>query len=553
MENQRLFLVMAALFILFLLWENWIAFEARKHPPPPTVTSAPGPTGQAVPQPPGAPAQDVPSGAAPGAIPAPAALESGQRVKVATDLYEVEIDTIGGDLRQVGLRTYPQSLQNSSPFMLLQDNKADLFIVQSGLGSTTGPAPNHYARFLPEQTEYRLQDGQDSLEVRLNWSEGGIDVVKTYTFHRHSFVIDLNQRVRNTTSQEWRGWQYRQLQRTPPPTPSGSWLSGGIYTYTGGIISTPEKPYEKLPFDKMAEENLDLTVSGGWVAIIQHYFFAALIPAKEQSDTFYSKVIDGNRFVLGLRGPPQSIAANGEGNFATRLYVGPKIQSVLDEIAPNLRLTVDYGILTVIAQPLFWLLKAIHHVLGNWGWAIVILTILIRGAFFKLSETSYRSMARMRNVAPKITALKERYGDDKQRLNQAMMELYKQEKINPLGGCLPIVVQIPVFIALYWMLLESVELRQAPFILWIHDLSEKDPYYVLPIIMGVTMVIQQKLNPPPPDPTQAKIMMMLPILFTFMFLWFPSGLVLYWVVSNTLSIIQQYVITKRMEEAAAKG
>jgi YidC/Oxa1 family membrane protein insertase len=280
--------------------------------------------------------------------------------------------------------------------------------------------------------------------------------------------------------------------------------------------------------------------------MIQHYFLAALVPGEEQTDTFYSKVIDGSRFVLGLLGQPQTIAPGSTGEFSTRLYAGPKLQNVLEKIAPNLRLTVDYGIFTVIAEPLFWLLKVLHRVIGNWGWAIIILTILIKGVFFKLSETSYRSMAKMRNLAPKINSLKERYGDDKQRMNQAMMELYKKEKINPLGGCLPIAVQIPVFIALYWMLLESVELRQAPFMFWIHDLAVKDPYYVLPIIMGLTMVVQQKLNPPPADPTQAKMMMILPLVFTVMFLWFPAGLVLYWTVSNILSITQQYMITKRM-------
>ena len=323
-------------------------------------------------------------------------------------------------------------------------------------------------------------------------------------------------------------------------------MFSGVYTYTGGVISTPEEKYQKVSFDSMAEKNLNLTVKGGWVAMIQHYFLAALAPGPEQTDTFYSKVIDGGRYVLGMLGQPQTIAPGSTGEFSTRLYAGPKLQHVLAEVAPNLQLTVDYGIFTVIAEPLFWLLRMIHKVVGNWGWAIIILTILIKAVFFKLSETSYRSMAQMRTLAPKINSLKERYGDDKQRLNQAMMELYKKEKINPLGGCLPIAVQIPVFIALYWMLLESVELRHAPFMFWIHDLSVKDPYYVLPIIMGITMVAQQKLNPPPADPTQAKLMMILPLVFTVMFLWFPAGLVLYWTVSNILSIAQQYAITKRM-------
>jgi YidC/Oxa1 family membrane protein insertase len=554
MENQRLFLVIALLFVLFLIWEQWMEFQARKHAPPAVATpSAPARQGEGQPESPGPAAQEVPSAAIPAAAPVQPALKSGQRIKVVTDVIAAEIDTLGGDLRQLGLRTYPESLQEKNkPFQLLQDNKANLFIVQSGLGSKDDPAPGHDAYFVPEQTDYSLQDGQDSLDVRLNWSENGIKVTKTYTFHRGKFVIDLNQRVENTTDHEWSGWQYRRLQRTPPPKPS-SGMFGGVYTYTGGVISTPEKPYQKITFDAMVKENLILeNVPDGWVAMIQHYFLAALVPQPEQTDTFYTKVIDGNRYVLGMQGQPQTISPGGTGEFSTTLYAGPKIQSVLEQVAPNLERTVDYGYLTVIAQPLFRLLEVIHKVVGNWGWAIIILTILIKAAFFKLSETSYRSMARMRNLAPKINSLKERFGDDKQRLNQAMMELYKTEKINPLGGCLPIAVQIPVFIALYWMLLESVELRQAPFMLWIQDLAVKDPYYVLPIIMGITMVIQQKLNPPPPDPTQAKVMMVLPIVFTVMFLWFPAGLVLYWVVSNILSIIQQYAITRRMEAATAK-
>ncbi len=546
MDNQRLFPLLALAFILFLLWENWLQFQAQKHPPPPPVT-APAATvqGQSGAVAPGAPARDVPNLAPTAAAPAPTTLESGQRIRVVTDVYEAEIDTVGGDLRLLGLLTYPESLQQpQQPFELLEDSTAHFFIVQSGLGSSDSPAPNHYARFTSEQTEYRLQDGHNSLEVKLTWSEGGITVTKSYTFQRGSFVIDLKQRVENASAQEWRGWQYRQLQRTSPPSQGG--MFSGVSTYTGGVISTPEVKYQKIPFGAMAKENLNLTAKGGWAAMIQHYFLAALVPGEEQTDTFYSKVIDGSRFVLGMLGQPQTIAPGSTGEFSTRLYAGPKLQNVMETVAPHLQLTVDYGIFTVIAEPLFWLLKLIHNVVGNWGWAIIILTILIKGVFFKLSETSYRSMARMRNLAPKINSLKERYGDDKQRMNQAMMELYKKEKINPLGGCLPIAVQIPVFIALYWMLLESVELRQAPFMFWIHDLAVKDPYYVLPIIMGLTMVVQQKLNPPPADPTQAKMMMILPLVFTVMFLWFPAGLVLYWTVSNILSITQQYVITKRM-------
>jgi YidC/Oxa1 family membrane protein insertase len=550
-ENQRLFLILALVFVLFLIWQAWMQEQAAKKGPVPAPTEA-GRTVQ-----PGLESPqrlDVPEVVVPrDATAAEPAQAGAQRVKVVTDVLEVELATTGGDVRYVGLRTYPKSLeQKDEPFALLQDSRSELFIAQSGLISETGSAPNHYAAFVPERMDYRLQDGQDSLEVPLTWTDGsGLKVVKTYTFHRGSFVIDLRHHVENASGQDWRGSQYRQLQRTPPEKTSGG-LAGGIYTYTGGVISTPEKHYEKVSFDAMAKKDLSIQVKGGWIAMIQHYFLAAWIPEQTMIDNFYSRVVGGNHYILGMVGGQQDAPAGGATTFETQLYVGPKIQDRLEEVAPYLNLTVDYGILTIIAQPLFWLLKMIHKVTGNWGWAIIVLTVLIKAAFFKLSETSYRSMANMRRLAPLLTKLKDQYGDDRQKMNQAMMELYKKEKINPLGGCLPIVVQIPVFIALYWMLLESVELRQAPFLFWIQDLATKDPYYIFPIIMGMTMLVQQKLNPPPPDPIQAKVMMALPLVFTFFFLWFPAGLVLYWTVNNLLSIAQQYLITKRVEEAAAR-
>ncbi|MDS4019106.1 MAG: membrane protein insertase YidC [Candidatus Competibacter sp.] len=551
MENQRLILFAALVFVLFMLWQNWQEFQARKHPPPasPVATAPAGPTAPAKPA--AVPGQDVPS-VAPAASAGPQALGGGQRVRVVTDLFEAEIDTIGGDLRQVGLRTYPESVQQrDQPFLLLKDSGAEIFIAQSGLLALNGgPAPNHYAPFVAEQSEYRLADGQDTLEVRLNWSDpSGVKVTKTYTFRRGSFLVELNQRVENGSTSDWQGSQYRQFQRTPPAT-KNSYFGGGVVTYTGAVVSTPEQRYEKISFDQIAKQVLDKSVQGGWIAMIQHYFLGAWIPGSGETDTFYTRVVGGNRYVLGMRGAVQMVPAGATGDFRTRLYVGPKLPNVLEEIAPNLQLTVDYGVLTIIAEPLFWLLKAIHAIVGNWGWAIIFLTILIKLAFYKLSETSYRSMANMRRLAPELTRLKELYGDDKQKMNQVMMDLYKREKVNPLGGCLPILVQIPVFIALYWVLVESVQMRQAPFMLWIHDLSIPDPYYVLPLIMGVTMFVQQKLSPAPPDPIQAKVMMALPVVFTFMFLWFPAGLVLYWVVNNILSIAQQWVITKRVESGA---
>jgi len=564
MENQRFFLVIALAFVLFLIWDAWQQEQRAKLEPPPddTVVSTPE-RGESVPTAPTDTAGPRPdTETVPGSVPlapdvaAQPQLQSVERVRVVTDLMNVEIDTRGGDIRHLALRTYSQSVdQPDQPFVLLSDAGRDLYVVQSGLVSNAGNAPNHYEVYTAEAGEYRLDAGEDRLVVPLTWTdESGITVTKRYIFHRDRFVIDLEHEISNASGEPWRGVQYRQMQRRPPQESRGL-FGAGAYTYTGGVISTPERRYEKIDFGDIAEQELDLRVAGGWVAMIQHYFVTALVPpSQEEENLFYSKALDDNRYLLGMRGATLSEVAPGESTvIRSQIYAGPKVQGRLENVAPHLELTVDYGYLTIIAQPLFWLLSAIHGIVNNWGWSIVLLTVLIKLVFFKLSETSYRSMANMRKLAPQMQRLKDRYGDDRQKLNQAMMELYKTEKVNPLGGCLPILVQIPVFIALYWMLLESVELRQAPWILWIEDLSIRDPYYILPLIMGASMFLQQRLNPTPPDPVQAKVMMALPVVFTVFFLWFPAGLVLYWVVNNTLSIAQQYVITKRVEAAGAKA
>ena len=375
-------------------------------------------------------------------------------------------------------------------------------------------------------------------------SPEGVTVTKRYVFQRGSYAVGLQHEVVNHSGVDWHGRQYRQLQRTQV---AETGQSSFIYTYMGGVIYSPEEKYEKIKFDDMLDGDLDRTIRDGWAAMLQHYFLGALVPSRGEEDRYYTKTLSNARYVIGMISPTQTVPAGNTALFETTVFIGPKLQDEMKQVAPGLELTVDYGLLTVLAQPLFWLLKTIHGFIGNWGWAIVIVTILIKLAFYKLSETSYRSMANMRKLAPRLQSLKERYGDDRQKLNQAMMDLYKKEKINPLGGCLPILVQIPVFIALYWVLLESVELRHAPFILWITDMSSPDPYYILPLLMGATMFIQQKLNPAPLDPIQAKVMMALPVVFTVFFAFFPSGLVLYWVVNNTLSIAQQWVITRRIE------
>jgi YidC/Oxa1 family membrane protein insertase len=547
MDNQRLFLFVALSFVVLLLWQSWMEDygPAPQTPDPEAVTAA------ATDTPTVAETEDIPS--APGeiaardsALPETELLKSSQYIEVETDLFKIRIDNTGGDLRQVDLLAYPETMQpDSPPFRLLNDSLPNLFVIQSGLRASTGTEPTHHVVYTPEQTSFRMTDSADVLQVPMTWrSPEGVEVIKRYTFHRGSYVIDMQHEVRNGSDQDWHGRQYRQLQRTQVAETGQSTF---IYTYMGGVIYSPEEKYEKIKFDDMLDADLDRTITNGWAAMLQHYFVGALIPVRDEADRYYTKTLSNARYVIGLISPGRTVPAGDSAVYETSIFVGPKLQDKMKQAAPGLELTVDYGLLTVLAQPVFWLLKTIHNLVGNWGWAIIFVTMLIKLAFYKLSETSYKSMANMRKLAPRLKTMKERYGDDRQKLNQAMMELYKKEKINPLGGCLPIVVQIPVFISLYWVLLESVELRQAPFALWITDMSSPDPYYILPLLMGITMLIQQKLNPAPMDPIQAKVMMALPVVFTVFFAFFPSGLVLYWVVNNTLSIAQQWVITRRVE------
>ena len=396
-----------------------------------------------------------------------------------------------------------------------------------------------------------MDSSAEVLRVPFVWNENGIQVVKTYEFKRGDYLINLKHTISNQSESSWTGSQYRQIQRSRPLETSKL-----LYTYTGSVVYNDEIKYEKVDFDDMEDKPFQLQSKGGWAAMIQHYFLSAWIANPEEINLLYS-IANTKRYpatyTIGMRSDNQQIAAGSEGEFSSQLFVGPKIVKRLEEISPGLELTVDYGALTFLSKPLYWLLSFFNGLVGNWGVAIILLTLLVKALFYKLSEKSYRSMARMRKVGPRLAALKERFGDDRQKLNQAMMELYKTEKINPMGGCLPLLIQMPVFIALYWALLESVELRQAPFIFWIKDLSVMDPYYILPIIMGISMVIQQKLSPTPmADPVQAKMMMALPLIFTVFFAFFPSGLVLYWVANNILTISQQWVITKRIDSGVDK-
>ncbi len=544
MDNQRLFLFVALSFVLMLIWQAWLTDYGAKPAPTATEQAQTGTPATSA-----APSQDVPAGtvssaapAAPAVAAAQAAATGGQRIRIITDVLDLQLDSRGGDVHTADLLAYPKVAGKSDePFRLMDDAAADLFIPQSGL--LAPGAPDHHALYSTDKTEYRLADSAQELEVRLHWRNAeGLKVDKVYTLKRGSYAITVRCEVENGGAQVWKGSAYEQLQHGEPAK-AGRF---GISTYTGGVIYSPDEKYKKISFDNIAKQDLSRDFSGGWAAMIQHYFLGAWIPETTQTSHYFSKALPDKHYVLGLVSPEISVAPQGKGVFTSRLYVGPKLQDHLAQVAPGLELTVDYGVLTFIAQPIFWLLKNIHKIVGNWGWAIILLTMLIKLAFYKLSETSYRSMANMRKLQPRMQALKERYGDDRQKLNTAMMEMYKKEKINPLGGCLPIVVQIPVFLSLYWVLLETVEMRQAPWILWIKDMSSADPYFILPLIMGVTMLLQQKLNPAPIDPMQAKVMMAMPFLFTVFFAFFPSGLVLYWVVNNTLSIAQQWVITKRV-------
>ncbi len=551
MEQVRNLLLIGLVMVSFLLWQAWQedygpkplppAADGQQATAPADVPGAPAATAQ----PGGQPAADVPAlPAGDEASAAPVAAAVPGAVHVRTDLLDLTIDPAGGTLREARLLAYPKSgEQPDEPLTLLTPQPPDVFLVQSGLLGND-EAPNHRAPFSAEASEYVLPDGADTLTVPLRWrSANGVEVIKRFVLERDSYVVRIEYLVRNGSSAPWPVRMYTQLLRAEVPREGGLFQT---YTYTGGVLSKPDKPYQKIDFGDMADRAVDESVQGGWAAMIQHYFAAAVVPAADAVNYYYSKALADARFVLGVMTPAQSVPPGAESTLDMRLYVGPKDQQRMENVAPYLDRTVDYGWLWFIAMPLFWALKWIHEFVGNWGFSIIILTIAIKLAFFQLSAASYKSMARMRKLQPRITQLRERYASDKQRMNQAMMELYKTEKINPLGGCLPILVQIPVFISLYWVLLESVELRQAPFIFWLQDLSEYDPFFVLPLLMGASMFVQQRLNPAPPDPIQAKVMMMLPIVFTFLFLFFPSGLVLYWFVNNLLSIAQQWVITRKI-------
>jgi len=544
MENIRLVLVILLSFIALLLWEEWQRDYAT--PAPPTTAAAADASPADVPAP-AAAKPDLPqAGGAPVPDATVARPASSEPVIVETDLFHAEINPIGAVLQRLELKHYPLSLdKDATLFTLLANDEQRVMLAQSGLKAANA-SPDHYAQYSAGAQRYELVDGQDQLDVELSWrSPEGVEVRRRFSFKRGSYEIAQAFEIRNSSAAEWKAHPYDQLQRLQPQTKR----SMTTPTFTGAAFSSPEKKYEKFDFDDLADEPVSRDATGGWTALVEHYFVAAIIPAEDVSQHYYSTAVGEGRYVVGYYGPEVVVPAGEARTLSSRLYAGPKIQDVLPSVAPGLELTVDYGVLWFIAIGLFWLLEKIHGLFGNWGVAIILLTLLIKLMFFPLSAAGYRSMARMRKVQPRLVALKERFGDDRAKMNQAMMDLYKQEKINPLGGCLPILVQIPVFIALYWVLLESVELRQAPFMLWINDLSIKDPYFVLPVLMTASMWAQTRMNPAPLDPIQAKVMQIMPLAFGVFFAFFPAGLVLYWLVNNVLSIAQQWYVTKQIEAA----
>ncbi len=481
---------------------------------------------------------------------------SGKRISVKTDVLDVQIDLTGGDLVRVALPGYTEAVESPKPFVLLDNSASRTFVAQSGLIGQNGPDAAAGGRPLYQAgaASYVLGEGDKTLTVALSLPpQNGVSVRKVYEFTRGDYLVKVRYEIANAGTAPWKGLMFGQLKRDNSKDPSQSTQGLGMSTFLGAAWWSPEKSYNKTALSDLAEEPLKLSATGGWIALVQHYFVTAWVPDAQAANHYVTRVNSqtGENF-LAFTGQEVAVAPGQSAKVGAALYVGPKIQDKLEKISDGLELTVDYGWLWFIAQFLFWLLQKIHGVVGNWGWAIVILTIMVKAAFFQLSATSYKSMAHLRRVTPELQRIREVHGNDRQKMSQAMMELYKKEKINPLGGCLPILVQMPVFIALYWTLMESVELRHAGWILWINDLSMMDPYFVLPILMTLSMVAQTALNPAPQDPMQAKVMKLMPWVFGIMFLWFPAGLVLYWVVNNLLSIAQQWVITRQIEKGEIK-
>jgi YidC/Oxa1 family membrane protein insertase len=548
MDSQRLILFFVFSFSVFMLLDAW----QREQQPARPAASEPGKAEKAVPPSAQPPVPGDKLAATQGAVPQQGgrgAPETGATIRVETDLLIAHLSSLGGDVRRLQFKNHRDTLERSKDFVLFETGAERTYVAQAGLiGSGL---PNHRTIFTATGDNFQLAAGQEQVEVRLAApAADGVQVTKVYRFRRGSYLIDVSFEIANAGAAAIQPYAYFQLVRDDKPLAGDSAM---VPTFTGVALYTDKDKFQKLAFADIEKNKAQFSKNSedGWVAMLQHYFFSAWLPRSGMPREFYARRLEDGLYSVGVIVPVGAVATGASATLTVPLYAGPEEQEKLAKIAPGLDLTIDYGWLTVIAVPLFWVLAWLNQWAGNWGVAIILLTVIIKLLFYPLSAASYRSMAKMRVLAPKLQKLKDQYGEDRQRLQQAMMELYKMEKINPLGGCMPIVVQIPVFIALYWVLLASVELRHAPFVLWIDDLAAADPWFILPILMAVTMFVQTSLNPEPPDPVQAKVMKIMPIVFSVFFFFFPAGLVLYWLVNNVLSIAQQWQITRTLERKAA--
>ncbi|MCQ8891649.1 membrane protein insertase YidC [Pseudoalteromonas carrageenovora] len=541
MESQRTFLLIGLMLVSFLLFQEWNNdYNAPKADPSATTQ-----TQQA-----NSPESDdfIPSSSDSG-LPASATLAKRSVIEITTDVFKVKIDTKGGDIVEADLLQYEEVKGEETPFMLLGEFDGNQYFSQSGLIGLNGPdaSANGRPTYQAPQKAYTLSG--DELRVPLTYVDGnGVSFTKTYVFKKGQYDVGLEYKINNATSAPVQVQLYTQIKRTVQE--KGSLVD---QNYLGSAFGTDEEPYEKYSFSDMADKNLNKNTQGGYVAFIQHYFVSAWVPKQDETHTIYSLITKSNAAIIGSKAEPVNIQAGSEQTLSAIYYMGPKESDILEAIHPDLDLTVDYGWLWFISQPLFVLLKWLHSILGNWGVAIIAITIIVKSLMYPLTKAQYTSMAKMRALQPKMAALKEKYGDDRQKFGQATMEMYKKEKVNPMGGCFPILLQMPIFLALFYVFLESTELRHAEFVLWLTDLSAQDPYYVLPILFGASMFVTQKLQPMTvTDPMQQKMMTFMPVIFSVFFLWFPSGLVLYWLVSNLISIVQMLIIYRGMEKKGIK-
>ncbi|MFC0309010.1 membrane protein insertase YidC [Gallibacterium trehalosifermentans] len=532
MDSRRSLLVLALLFISFLIYQQWEIdnnpqlAQTQQAQTQATQTDTPASSNSAI--------QDVTNNS-----------QSGRIITIESDVLRLKVDTLGGDVVKAQLLKYGAELHSNTPFSLLKNTPEHVYIAQSGLiGPNGSDNVSGRANYQVDGEHFALAEGQNELTVPLTYTKDGVIYRKTFTLTRDSYDVKVNFEINNTTATPIQVQPYAQLKHTLVES------SGNIAmpTYTGGAYSSADTNYKKYSFDDMKKANLDIKTKQGWAAVLQHYFVSAWIPNQDAENQLYSST-QGNFAYIGYRGPITTIASDATDTITSQLWVGPKLQNQMETVAPHLDLTVDYGWAWFIAKPLFKLLQLIQDLVQNWGLAIIGVTIVVKAILYPLTKAQYTSMAKMRMLQPKIQELRERFGEDRQAMSQAMMKLYKEEKVNPLGGCLPLILQMPIFIALYWTFLEAVELRHAPFFGWIQDLSAQDPYYILPLLMGASMFLLQKMSPTPvADPMQQKVMTFMPVMFTFFFLWFPSGLVLYWVVSNVITIIQQQLIYRGLEK-----